>query len=60
VQAGQARLESAARELDDAKKAAADARAAARKSSEEAAELRGRSGAAPSKSKVKASAAPER
>lgn len=42
IQAGQARLESAARELDDAKKAAADARAAAKKAGEEAAELRGR------------------
>lgn len=42
IQAGQARLESAAREIEDAKKAAADARAAAKKSEEEAAELRGR------------------
>lgn len=41
VQAGQARLESAARELDDAKKTAADARSAAKKAGEEAAELRG-------------------
>jgi chromosome segregation ATPase len=42
IQAGQARLESAAREIEDAKKAAAEARAAAKKSGEEAAELRGR------------------
>jgi chromosome segregation ATPase len=42
VQAGQARLESAARELDDAKKAATEARTAAKKSGEEAAELRGK------------------
>jgi colicin import membrane protein len=41
VQAGQARLESAARELEDAKKAVATAQAAAKKSGEEAAELRG-------------------
>ena len=41
IQAGQARIESAARELDDAKKAAAEARTAAKKSTEEAAELRG-------------------
>jgi chromosome segregation ATPase len=45
IQAGQARLESAAREIEDAKKAAADARAAAKKSGEEAAELRGRKAA---------------
>lgn len=42
VQAGQARLESAARELEDAKKAVATANAAAKKSGEEAAELRGK------------------
>lgn len=41
VQAGQARLESAAREIDDAKKAVATATTAAKKSGEEAAELRG-------------------
>jgi chromosome segregation ATPase len=44
VHAGQARLESAAREIEDAKKATADARSAAKKSSEESAELRGRMG----------------
>jgi chromosome segregation ATPase len=42
IQAGQARLESAARELDDAREQAREARAAARKAGEEAAELRGR------------------
>jgi colicin import membrane protein len=42
VQAGQARLESAAREIEDAKKAATEARTAAKKSGEEAAELRGK------------------
>ena len=42
VQAGQARLESAAREIEDARKAAAEARAAAKKSGEESAELRGK------------------
>lgn len=42
IQTGHARLESAARELEDAKKAAATATAAARKSGEEAAELRGK------------------
>lgn len=41
VQAGQARLESAAREIEDAKKAVATANAAAKKSGEAAAELRG-------------------
>lgn len=41
VQASQARIESAARELDDAKKAAAEAKTAAKKSNDEAAELRG-------------------
>lgn len=46
IQAGQARLESAARELEDAKQAAAEARAAARRSGEEAAELRGKLAAA--------------
>lgn len=45
IQAGQARLESAAREIEDAKKAAAEARAAAKKSGEESAELRGRKAA---------------
>lgn len=42
IQTGHARLESAARELEDAKKAATTATAAARKSGEEAAELRGK------------------
>lgn len=42
VQASQARLESAAREIEDAKKAASAASAAAKKSGEEAAELRGK------------------
>lgn len=42
VQANQARIESAARELEDAKKAVATANAEARKSGEEAAELRGK------------------
>ena len=41
VQAGQVRLESAARELDAAKEAVATAQAAAKKSGEEAAKLRG-------------------
>ena len=41
VQAGQARLEAAAREIEDAKKAVATANAAAQKSGEAAAELRG-------------------
>lgn len=42
VQAGQARLESAAREGEDAKKSVVIANAAAKKSAEEAAELRGK------------------
>lgn len=42
VQAGQAKLENAARELEDAKKAVATANIAAKKSGEEAAELRGK------------------
>lgn len=41
VQASQARLEAAARELDDARKAVAAAREAAKQAGEEAAELRG-------------------
>lgn len=41
VQAGQARLESAAREIEDSKKAVATANAAAKTSGEAAAELRG-------------------
>lgn len=41
VQASQARLEAAARELEDARKAVATARAEAKKAGEEAAELRG-------------------
>ena len=42
IQAAQTRLESAARETDDAKKSAAAAYAAAKKSGEDAAELRGK------------------
>jgi len=42
VQAGQAKLENAVRELEDAKKAVATANIAAKKSGEEAAELRGK------------------
>lgn len=42
VQAGQVRFEGAARELEDAKKAVATANAEAKKSGEEAAELRGK------------------
>lgn len=41
IQAGQARLESAARDLEETKKAVATANAAAKKSGEEAAKLRG-------------------
>lgn len=41
LQAGQARQENAAREVEEAKKAAASAQAATKKSGEEAAELRG-------------------
>ena len=46
LQAGQARLDSATRELEDAKKAVATANAAAKKSGEESAELRGKLAAA--------------
>jgi hypothetical protein len=42
VQAGQARLESAARELDDARRQTKAARETAQAAGEEAAELRGR------------------
>ena len=42
VQALQVRLESAARELDDARKQAAESRESAKRVGEEAAELRGR------------------